>query len=258
MKNNNNLTTTNANEHNTNRFFDAKTITIFVLSALLMIAIVMLCGSIVANASTETQTTIETIEVPVYVDRVKYIEVEKEIEVPVTVYETVEVEKIVTEIIEVPVTVVETVEVEKVVEKIVEVPVVVEKVVEKIEYVDRVEYVDRTEYVYIEDPNCTCGDEEHVVTPEVVRYTTFDLPNGKTFTAYWNNNPAVEEIIHDILNYMIEVTFTGDGNSMTLTITGSDVVFYADRIEYKGEVVATTSCEIINGTIGVIQMFTQK
>jgi hypothetical protein len=257
MKNNNNLTTTNANE-TTKRFFDAKTITIFVLSALLMIAIVMLCGSIVANASTETQTTIETIEVPVYVDRVKYIEVEKEIEVPVTVYETVEVEKIVTEIIEVPVTVVETVEVEKVVEKIVEVPVVVEKVVEKIEYVDRVEYVDRTEYVYIEDPNCTCGDEEHVVTPEVVRYTTFDLPNGKTFTAYWNNNPAVEEIIHDILNYMIEVTFTGDGNSMTLTITGSDVVFYADRIEYKGEVVATTSCEIIDGTIGVVQMFTQK
>jgi hypothetical protein len=251
MKNNNNLTT-NANEHN-NRFFDAKTITIFVLSALLMIAIAMLCGSIVANASTETQTTIETIEVPHYIDRVKYVEIEKEVEVPVTVYETVEVEKIVTEIIEVPVTVVETVEVEKVIEKIVEVPVVVEK----IEYVDRVEYVDRTEYVYVEDPNCTCGDE-HVVTPEVVRYTTFDLPNGKTFTAYWNNNPAVEEIIHDILNYMIEVTFTGDGNSMTLTITGSDVVFYADRIEYKGEVVATTSCEIIDGTIGVVQMFTQK
>jgi hypothetical protein len=251
MKNNNNLTT-NANE-TTKRFFDAKTITIFVLSALLMIAIAMLCGSIVANASTETQTTIETIEVPHYIDRVKYVEIEKEVEVPVTVYETVEVEKIVTEIIEVPVTVVETVEVEKVIEKIVEVPVVVEK----IEYVDRVEYVDRTEYVYIEDPNCTCGDE-HVVTPEVVRYTTFDLPNGKTFTAYWNNNPAVEEIIHDILNYMIEVTFTGDGNSMTLTITGSDVVFYADRIEYKGEVVATTSCEIIDGTIGVVQMFTQK
>jgi hypothetical protein len=251
MKNNNNLTT-NANE-TTKRFFDAKTITIFVLSALLMIAIAILCGSIVANASTETQTTIETIEVPHYIDRIKYIEVEKEIEVPVTVYETVEVEKIVTEIIEVPVTVVETVEVEKVIEKIVEVPVVVEK----IEYVDRVEYVDRTEYVYIEDPNCTCGDE-HVVTPEVVRYTTFDLPNGKTFTAVWNNNPAVEEIIHDILYYMIEVTFTGDGNSMTLTITGSDVVFYADRIEYKGEVVATTSCEIINGTIGVVQMFTQR
>jgi hypothetical protein len=249
MKNNTPTSNTNANERNTH-FFDAKTITIFVLSALLMIVLAILSGSIVANASTETQTTIETIEVPVYVDRVKYVEVEKE--VPVTIYETVEVEKIVTEIVEVPVTVVETVEVEKVIEKIVEVPVVVEKVVEKIEYVDRVEHI------YVEDPNCTCGDEEHVVTPEVVRYTTFDLPNGKTFTAVWNNNPAVEEIIHDILYYMIEVTFTGDGNSMTLTITGSDVVFYADRIEYKGEVVATTSCEIINGTIGVVQMFTQK
>ena len=96
---------------------------------------------------------------------------------------------------------------------------------------------------------------ENNMETDTIRSTEFELVGGNSYMAYWSNDPIVDQIIHDILYYMWVVEFSGDGNSMTLTITGESVIFYADRVEYNGVVIATAEGYVVDCVTGVIAMY---
>lgn len=266
---------TNTNTNNT-RNFDKKNVIIIVLAALLLISIVISICSTVAHADHEcpipntTENTVHVIEyvkvpveIPVEVETI--VEVEKVIEKPVEIEKIVEVpvevvvEKVVE--VEVPVEVEKIVEIEKPVEvikeveKVVEVEKIVEVPVEVIVEVPVIKevIVEKVVEVIVEKPY------PETEAPATVRYTTFDLNDGSSFTAYWNNEAVCDEIIYDILHYMIQPTFSGNGTTMTLNIAGNHVVFNANNIECNGVVVAVLEgCTVINGSVDVAQMVTQQ
>jgi hypothetical protein len=244
-KNNQSNQSTNNSIESTAKTFDKKNVVIAVLALLCLISISAFFFATAGEAAhqcpvpTTTENTVHIVKfVPVEVEKIVEVEVEKIVEVEVEKIVEVEVEKIV----EVEVEKIVEVEVEKIVEVEVEKIVEIEKPIEIIKEVEKVVEIEKV----IE-----------VETPTVQRWTTFVL-NESTFTAYWNDHESVDEIIHNILHYTTAVEFIGDGNSMVLTITGDNVVFYENRIEYNGVVVATVEgCQIVNGIAMVVEMTTK-
>ena len=224
---------------------------------------------IVLDAETKEPEIIEVIkeiEVPVYTEIIREIEVPviQEVEVikEVEVVKEVEV-PVYTEIIrEIEVPVVQEVEVIKEVEvvKIIEVPVYTEVVREiEVPVIQEVEVIKEVEVVkIIEVPVYIPCEHEDQITEEVVdvRTTKFSLSNGSYILVTWNEEAVVDNVIHDILYYLLPVEFSGNGEAMTLTITGENCVFYSDRVEYDGIIIGYLQGEIVNGVMNVTEMST--
>jgi hypothetical protein len=105
-------------------------------------------------------------------------------------------------------------------------------------------------------------ETEDVEIPEddmnetVVRETKFSMANGENIVVTWNDEAVVDDVIHDILYYLLLVEFDGDGETMKLTITGEDCIFYNDRVEYDGVVIGSLQGNIVSENTLVTEMST--
>jgi hypothetical protein len=108
----------------------------------------------------------------------------------------------------------------------------------------------------------TESETEDVEIPEnedvetVVRETKFSMANGENIVVTWNDEEIVDDVINDILYYLLLVEFDGDGETMKLTITGEDCIFYNDRVEYDGVVIGTLQGNIVSENTLVTEMST--
>ena len=111
--------------------------------------------------------------------------------------------------------------------------------------------------------------KEEVIMPEVpvvqmpvksFTTTKFVTTNGDIVIEYdGENQELIDNVIHDILYFMIHVEFEWNGEYATLTITGKNVVYYADRVEVDGIRIATLyGAEAFTGNkIPVLAMYTE-
>jgi hypothetical protein len=111
--------------------------------------------------------------------------------------------------------------------------------------------------------------KEEVIVPEVpvvqmpvksFTTTKFVTANGDIVIEYdGENQELIDNVIHDILYFMIQVEFDWNGEYATLTITGKNVVYYSDRVEVDGVRIATLyGAEAFTGSkIPVIAMYTE-
>lgn len=111
--------------------------------------------------------------------------------------------------------------------------------------------------------------KEEVIVPEVpvvqmpvksFTTTKFVTANGDIVIEYDGaNQELIDNVIHDILYFMIQVEFDWNGEYATLTITGKNVVYYSDRVEVDGVRIATLyGAEAFTGNkIPVIAMYTE-
>lgn len=97
---------------------------------------------------------------------------------------------------------------------------------------------------------------ENNVNDTVVRETKFSMANGEKIVVTWNDEEIVDDVINDILYYLLLVEFDGDGETMKLTITGEDCIFYNDRVEYDGVVIGTLQGNIVSENTLVTEMST--
>ncbi len=90
--------------------------------------------------------------------------------------------------------------------------------------------------------------------------TKFVTTNGDIIIEYdGENQELIDAVIHDILYFMINVEFNWNGEYATLTITGEDVWFYADRVEVNGVRIATLygAEAFMKDNLFVIAMYTE-
>jgi hypothetical protein len=137
-----------------------------------------------------------------------------------------------------------------------EVPEVEEDVTTDTEVDVETETETETEEGVTSEPETEEVVPENNVNETVVRETKFSMANGEKIVVTWNDEEIVDDVINDILYYLLLVEFDGDGETMKLTITGEDCIFYNDRVEYDGVVIGTLQGNIVSENTLVTEMST--